>query len=156
MSLSNYIDGAWEAPAGEGATAVCDANTGEALFQQGESSAAQVERAVALAAATHADNAWLQRSLGERADDLRRVAEEILARGEAIARADAQTTGVVISLTEKLVQLCAGAFRQATKPAFDTWAAKVGPDLVALFQETISAGDKPILSFTSVIMRVKR
>ncbi|NDW03883.1 DctP family TRAP transporter solute-binding subunit [Jiella pacifica] len=35
------------------------------------------------------------------------------------------------------------AFRQATKPAFDTWAAKVGPDLVALFQDTISAGDKP-------------
>ncbi|MEW5420976.1 DctP family TRAP transporter solute-binding subunit [Amorphus sp. 3PC139-8] len=30
------------------------------------------------------------------------------------------------------------AFRQATKPAFDTWAQKVGPDLVENFQETIS------------------
>ncbi|MEN3793511.1 DctP family TRAP transporter solute-binding subunit [Fulvimarina sp. MAC3] len=29
------------------------------------------------------------------------------------------------------------AFRQATKPAFDTWAEKVGPELVSLFQETI-------------------
>lgn len=31
------------------------------------------------------------------------------------------------------------AFRDATKPAFDTWAKKVGPDLVATFQETIEA-----------------
>ncbi|MCF3936692.1 DctP family TRAP transporter solute-binding subunit [Acuticoccus sp. M5D2P5] len=30
------------------------------------------------------------------------------------------------------------AFRAATKPAFDTWATKVGPDLVATFQDTIS------------------
>ncbi|WP_108663045.1 DctP family TRAP transporter solute-binding subunit [Acuticoccus kandeliae] len=29
------------------------------------------------------------------------------------------------------------AFRTATKPAFDTWAAKVGPDLVSVFQTTI-------------------
>ncbi|MDY8110187.1 DctP family TRAP transporter solute-binding subunit [Fulvimarina sp. 2208YS6-2-32] len=32
------------------------------------------------------------------------------------------------------------AFRQATKPAFDSWAQKVGPDLVTLFQDAISAG----------------
>ncbi len=31
------------------------------------------------------------------------------------------------------------AFRNATKAPFDQWSAKVGPDLVALFQETISA-----------------
>jgi tripartite ATP-independent transporter DctP family solute receptor len=30
------------------------------------------------------------------------------------------------------------AFRVATKPAFDTWAAKVGPDLVKTFQDTIA------------------
>ena len=35
------------------------------------------------------------------------------------------------------------AFRQATKPAFETWAEKVGPDLITLFQDTIAAGDKP-------------
>ena len=32
------------------------------------------------------------------------------------------------------------AFREATKPAFDTWAAKVGPDLVQTFQTTIDGG----------------
>lgn len=30
------------------------------------------------------------------------------------------------------------AFREATKPAFETWAAKVGEDLVGLFQEDIA------------------
>jgi TRAP-type transport system periplasmic protein len=29
------------------------------------------------------------------------------------------------------------AFRDATKPAFNTWAEKVGPDLVKLFQDTV-------------------
>ena len=31
------------------------------------------------------------------------------------------------------------AFREATKPAFDTWAAKVGDDLVKSFQDTVAA-----------------
>ncbi|MCO6386833.1 DctP family TRAP transporter solute-binding subunit [Aliihoeflea sp. 40Bstr573] len=31
------------------------------------------------------------------------------------------------------------AFREATKPAFDTWADKVGPELVQTFQDAISA-----------------
>lgn len=31
------------------------------------------------------------------------------------------------------------AFREATKPAFDTWAEKVGPELVQTFQDAISA-----------------
>lgn len=31
------------------------------------------------------------------------------------------------------------AFREATKPAFDTWAAKVGPDLVKSFQDAVAS-----------------
>ncbi|PRD40998.1 C4-dicarboxylate ABC transporter [Phyllobacterium phragmitis] len=34
-----------------------------------------------------------------------------------------------------------GAFREATKPAFDSWAAKVGPDLVKTFQDAISGSN---------------
>ena len=33
------------------------------------------------------------------------------------------------------------AFREATKPAFDTWATKVGEDLVKTFQDAISASN---------------
>ncbi|WP_299363059.1 DctP family TRAP transporter solute-binding subunit [uncultured Paracoccus sp.] len=31
------------------------------------------------------------------------------------------------------------AFREATQPAFDTWAEKVGPEIVSAFQDTIAA-----------------
>ena len=34
------------------------------------------------------------------------------------------------------------AFRKATQPAFDTWSKKVGPDLVALFKDTIGGDGK--------------
>jgi TRAP-type C4-dicarboxylate transport system substrate-binding protein len=33
------------------------------------------------------------------------------------------------------------AFKAATQPAFDAWAERVGADLVALFQDTIAAGN---------------
>lgn len=111
--LTNYIDGRWAAPALALPPAVCDANTGAVLFTQRASSPEQIERAIALATATHADNAWLRLPPAERAASLDRVAEEILARAEAIAVADSQATGVVIRLTTRFAQVCAGAFRQA-------------------------------------------
>ncbi len=115
MSLANYIDGRWQAPERELDRAVCDANDGRRLFTQRASSAAQIETAVALAAAMHEDNAWLRSSAEQRAADMERIADEILKRGDAIALADAQTTGVIISLTTRFVQLCAGAFRQGAE-----------------------------------------
>ncbi|MFV0293719.1 MAG: DctP family TRAP transporter solute-binding subunit [Paracoccus sp. (in: a-proteobacteria)] len=33
------------------------------------------------------------------------------------------------------------AFREATQPAFDTWAEKVGPDLVKSFQDAVAAAE---------------
>ena len=111
--LLNYVAGRWEAPAVSLGRAVCDANDGRELFEQRASSPQQVERALALAAATHADNEWMQKTPAQRAADLERVAEELLKRAEAIAVADAQATGVVISLTRKFAQVCAGAFKQA-------------------------------------------
>ncbi len=119
MSLRNYIGGDWVVPGEPVGQQVCDANTGEPVFEQARSSADQLDAAIALADATHRDNAWLRRSPAERAADLSRVADEILARGEAIAVADACATGVIISLTRQLVQLCAGAFRQAAELAAD-------------------------------------
>lgn len=92
---------------------VSDANDGKPLFPQLASSPEQIERAIALAAATHADNHWWAKDSAVRAADLDRVADELLKRAEAIAVADSQATGVVISLTRKFVQVCAGAFRQA-------------------------------------------
>lgn len=115
MTLSNLIEGGWEAPAVELRPTVCDANDGVELFRQRGSSAEQIQRAIALAAATHAKNDWLAQGPTKRAADLERVVEELLKRVDAIATADAQATGVVISLTRKFVQVCAGAFRQAAQ-----------------------------------------
>ena len=115
VALSNYIEGRWQEPALALPRAVCDANDGRELFAQRASSPEQIERALQRATATHADNAWLKQGAEQRAADLNRVAEEVLKRAEAIAVADSQATGVVISLTRKFVQVCAGAFRQAAQ-----------------------------------------
>ncbi len=119
MSLKNYIDGRWEVPAQVLAQSVCDANDARALFEQRASSAAQIQRAIELASAAHAADDWLRRPAEQRARLLQAIADELLLRGDAIARADAQATGVVIGLTSKLVQLCAGAFRQAADLSLD-------------------------------------
>ncbi len=113
MALLNYIAGRWEEPALALPRAVCDANDGRELFAQRASSPEQIESAIRLAAATHADNAWLQRPAEQRAADLDRIADQILLRADAIAAADSQLTGVVIGLTSRFAQVCAGAFRQA-------------------------------------------
>ena len=115
--LKNYIAGQWQEPALDLAEQVRDANTNEVLFSQRASSPEQIEQAIALAAATHADNAWMAKPNAERAADLERVAQELEKRGEDIGVVDAQSTGVIISLTSKFVVLCAGAFRQAAELA---------------------------------------
>ena len=125
----NFIAGAWAAPARELAETLCDANTGAVLAVQRGSSPQQLEQALAAAAAAHADARWAGLAAAVRADKLERVALELEARERALARADAQQTGVVIALTEKLARLCAGAFRAAASllRAAPTPAALAGP-----------------------------
>lgn len=127
--LKNYIAGQWEAPELALPAWVCDANDGRELFAQRASAPQQLETAIALAAATHAKGDWQALPAETRAALLERIADEILTRGERIAVADSQATGVVIALTRKFAQVCAGAFRQAaqlvrTPP---TPASKDGP-----------------------------
>lgn len=111
--LKNYINGQWVTPGEPLGESVCDANTGEALFEQRACSSAQLDEAIVVAQAAFAGGAWMARPAKERSELLNAVADEIEARGEAIAEADARSTGVIIALTRKLVMLCAGAFRQA-------------------------------------------
>ncbi|MBO0902913.1 DctP family TRAP transporter solute-binding subunit [Jiella sp. MQZ13P-4] len=77
---------------------------------------------------------------------VRSAAEEAMDYQKTITRED--TAKGIDFLKEKGMEIYQpsdaeiDAFREATKPAFDTWAKKVGPDLVGLFQETIDAGGK--------------
>lgn len=129
MTLKNYIAGQWQEPAEALGESVRDANTGEVLFPQRASSAEQIEHAIALAEQTHAQGLWRAMSAAERSALLNRVADQIEQRGDAIAVADAQSTGVIINLTSKFVLLCAGAFRQAAELAANPAqpAGKDGP-----------------------------
>lgn len=115
--LKNYIDGQWVAPGEPLGESVCDANTGEVLFEQRACSSAQLDAAISVARAAHTSGAWMARPAQQRSALLAAVADAIEARGDDIAVADAQSTGVVIALTRKLVLLCAGAFRQAAELA---------------------------------------
>ncbi|MCK5860817.1 MAG: aldehyde dehydrogenase [Abyssibacter sp.] len=115
MSLLNYIDGRWEAPAIEMDESVRDASTGEVLFWQRSSTADQIERALKAADAAHASGVWMAMSPQARADKLNAIADEMLGRDHAIAVADARATGVIVALTDKFAQICAGAFRQAAE-----------------------------------------
>ena len=74
---------------------------------------------------------------------VRKAAEEAMEYQREITR---QTTAEGITfLQEKGMEVYEPtaeelqAFREATKPAFDTWAAKVGDDLVKSFQDTVAA-----------------
>ncbi|RFC62184.1 C4-dicarboxylate ABC transporter [Fulvimarina endophytica] len=75
---------------------------------------------------------------------VRSAAEEAMTYQKDVTRKE--TSEGVAFLTEQGMEVYEptaeeiDAFRQATKPAFDSWAQKVGPDLVALFQETIEGG----------------
>jgi TRAP-type transport system periplasmic protein len=56
------------------------------------------------------------------------------ATAEGIAFLREQGMEVYEPTTEELA-----AFREATQPAFDTWAERVGPELVAIFTDTVAA-----------------
>lgn len=111
--LQNYIAGAWVTPEWSVGQPVSDASTGAPLFEQRASSAAQIERAIACAQAEHAAGAWRRLPAETRAAQLEAVAVELLTRADAIAEADSRVTGVIVTLTQKFAQVCAGAFRQA-------------------------------------------
>ena len=74
---------------------------------------------------------------------LREVAAEAMAYQRQITR-EGTETGVAF-LREKGMEVHEptpeelAAFREATQPAFDTWAEKVGPEIVTAFQDTIAA-----------------
>ncbi|MER0240003.1 DctP family TRAP transporter solute-binding subunit [Fulvimarina sp. MAC8] len=75
---------------------------------------------------------------------VRTSAEEAMEYQKEITRKDTEEGAAF--LTEQGMEIYEptdeeiDAFRQATKPAFDTWAEKVGTEIVTLFQETIDGG----------------
>ena len=111
--LRNFINDSWVTPDRVLPTQLCDANTGEVLGPQAGSGSGQIETALAAAELAWQRGDWCFCEPAQRAAKLEQVAALLEKRAEDIARADALQTGVVISLTGKLAELCAAAFRSA-------------------------------------------
>lgn len=81
----------------------------------------------------------------EMQEKLRTAAQEAMAYQRQITREG--TANGIAFLTEQGMEIYQPgpeelqAFRDATKPAFDQWAAKVGPEIVSAFQSAIAAAD---------------
>ena len=113
MKLENYINGAWEEPAGLPGQSLCDASSGDVIGKQANSNARQIEDA--LAAAKQASTAWASMDLVSRAALLNACADALEARKEEIAFLDSRQTGVLLRTTMALSALCPAAFRAAAQ-----------------------------------------
>ena len=98
-ALETWIDGRAEASEVDDGTWLCDPNDGRRVQPSRSSSADQVSRALAVAAATHADGAWAAAGVAGRAGALGAFADALDAHAAAIAELDAVNTGVPISQT---------------------------------------------------------
>lgn len=99
-SLRSWIAGVPEDSAGPERIRPVDPNTGTQLPAARETSAAQLERAVAAATVAHADGSWFGLPHAERMRILERFAAGLDERGAEIARLDALDSGVPISVTQ--------------------------------------------------------
>jgi lactaldehyde dehydrogenase/glycolaldehyde dehydrogenase len=101
----NFVDGRHRAPQGTGCIAVLNPATGRVIAEQPDSSAAEVEQAVA--AAKSAQLLWAKLPAIQRANHLRQIASKIRGKLESIARTISEEQGKLLGLAEIEVQFTA-------------------------------------------------
>jgi acyl-CoA reductase-like NAD-dependent aldehyde dehydrogenase len=112
-ALRSYIAGEWHAPAAQLPEVVCDANTGDWLFQQAASTPEQIETVLRAAADAYQRRLCRGQPPEGRSQQLYDIADALEAITEEIAAVDARTTGVPITLTRVIAGICPAAFRAA-------------------------------------------
>jgi len=95
-----YIGGEWVDPAGDETIDVTNASTEEVMGRIPQSTAADVDRAVA--AARKAFETWSETTLAERADLMRAIGGALAARTDEIASTIAQELGMPIGLSKAI------------------------------------------------------
>lgn len=95
-----YVDGRWTAPHGTGSITADHAATEETVVAIPEGDAADVDAAVAAARA--AFDGWSTTPAAERAAALRRIADELRRRADALAMAIATEVGMPLKLARKI------------------------------------------------------
>ena len=93
MDHKLWIDGGWADSKGGGVTAIENPATGERIAEIVDASREDVDSAVQAARAAFYDGRWSQKTPGERALALWRLADLIEARSEEFARVESQNTG---------------------------------------------------------------
>ena len=125
-----YIDGSWVDPDGRGTIDVVNASTEEVMGQVPEGSAADVDRAVAAAAA--AFDAWAATSPSDRAKYVQALSDGIGARSEEIAELICGEVGMPMFLAQLiqagLPRAVAGSY-PAVAEEFE-WEERIGNSLV--------------------------
>ena len=125
-----YIDGSWVDPDGRGTIDVVNASTEEVMGQVPEGSAADVDRAVAAAAA--AFDAWAATSPSDRAKYVQALSDGIGARSEEIAELICGEVGMPMFLAQLiqagLPRAVAGSY-PAVVEEFE-WEERIGNSLV--------------------------
>src|SRR5580700_6213635 len=96
-----YIGGRWEPQSGTGSIDVLSASTEEVIGSVPEGTPADVDRAVG-AARTASDGHWSQSTVQERSEWLRKLADALKQRSEAIAKTIAQEVGSPISMATNI------------------------------------------------------
>lgn len=98
-------------------TFICDANTGEQLEQQRQSSAAQVEAALNATQQQFESAIWETTPVLERAEKLDQIAQALNNEEfhSCSSEADSLTTGIVIDTTAKLAQFAGHTFSMAAE-----------------------------------------
>jgi phenylacetaldehyde dehydrogenase len=113
QAQTDLIAGEWVAPALTLPGALADPNTGEDVHAQMATDTAAVDRAIAAAHQLHEGRSWAATSLEQRSALLDAIAAGIEQRAEAIAHADAMSTGNPIAVARQMASYLAPRVRSA-------------------------------------------
>lgn len=116
-ALSNYIDGQFNQPTIDRQSHICDANTATAIQRQLSCDPEQVEQALASSDKAYQQAEWEFTPANERADILDKIGDELAKPQyrQAMAQADAITTGAIIRSTQKMADLVPLVFKGAAQ-----------------------------------------
>lgn len=108
-----YIGGAWVEPSSSAVFPVVNCSTEEKVLEVPEARNEDMDRAVAAARHAFDDGPWPRMTPAERADFLRRISAELLARGPEFAEIWSVESGIVFKLAQtRIGQFLNGAFNQ--------------------------------------------
>ncbi|AJE49182.1 aldehyde dehydrogenase [Celeribacter indicus] len=137
-----YIDGAWTAPSGTAQITVLNSATEEVFEVVAEAQEADVNRAVEAARRAFDRGPWPRMSHEERADYLRRLADELDKRAERHARIWTTESGVLHSIAAARMGSIAATYRYyadlaATYPFQERHPSASGGELALLVREPV-------------------